>query len=193
MHRLISGQPSWILLILDLFQLKRLHSQLQAADLFTATWSRWKENRRHALVYLCPAHSPVWCVGEQTYSWKQIKSRGGVWDLKIYVRPLALPLAIPGLVWLTNLYLQHAMPSLQSPSNPPIHPLWTASLWYKEQSFNQLQGRSCENSYCFAPFLLPEGGEGQRPTFLPLFQKTGGLHTIAIASPKQVLPVEAIS
>lgn len=174
MHRLISGQPSWILLILDLFQLKRLHSWLQAAELFTATWSRWRENRRHALVYLCPAHSPVWCVGEQTFSWKQIKSRGGVWDLKIYVRPLALPLAIPGLVWLTNLYLQCAVPSLQSPSNPPVHPLWTASLWYKEQSLINCREEAVRIHIFLLHFCSQRGGKVKDLHFFHSFRKQVG-------------------
>lgn len=68
-----------------------------------------------------------------------------------------------------------------------------ASLWYKERSFNQLQGRSCKNSHSRAPLPLPERKRAERFMFHPLFQRINMPHGMAVASPEQDLPGEVIT
>ena len=103
-----------------------------------------------------------------------------------------LPLAIPGLRWLTSTSGVLCYPY----SHHLIHKftlIWKASLWYKEQSFNQLQGRSCKNLHYSAPLLLPERKRAERFMCHPLFWRINGPLRMAVVSPKQELPGEVIA
>lgn len=90
--------------------------------LFAAAWSRWRgEQKISARISLSCTLPSVVCGRRNLLLIANSRQRRCL-DLKIYVRPSAFPLAIPGLAWLTNFYLQCAVPSLQLPSNPLIHP-----------------------------------------------------------------------